>query len=147
MIAVDLYIANAAPDRQIILRMLRAILRDTLIPLWYEECINYGMIGYVVPHSLYQKGYHVDPNLPLPFVAIANQKSGIHLYHLGIYANPKLLWWWQSAYSQQNIGKLDMGKSCIRFKNLAKIPYDLIRELMTQMSALDWIKLYETSRT
>jgi hypothetical protein len=103
------------------------------------------MIGYVVPFSLYPLGYHCDTSLPVPFVALANQKSGIHLYHMGIYADPILLQWWEEAYSRENIGKLDMGKSCIRFKNMSKIPYSLIRELMNKMSAHKWIQLYEGS--
>ena len=103
------------------------------------------MIGYVVPRSLYPDGYHVDPTLPLPFVALANQKHSINLYHLGIYADPVLLQWWQNAYTKENIGKLDMGKSCIRFKNMKKIPYPLIEELMKKMPATTWIALYKQS--
>ena len=75
MTTVDAYITNTPSERQEPLKNLRNILRDTLIPLGYEECISYGMIGYVVPFSLYPSGYHVDPKLPLPFVALANQKS------------------------------------------------------------------------
>lgn len=143
---IDAYIADAPVERQEALTRLREILRETLVPLGYEECISYGMIGYVVPHSLYPHGYHVDPSLPLPFVALANQKSGIHLYHMGIYMDTALLQWWQDAYNKENIGKLDMGKSCIRFKNISKIPYSIIRELMGKMSANEWIELYESSR-
>jgi hypothetical protein len=123
---IDTYIANTPPERQEYIAKLRNILRETLVPLGYEECISYGMIGYTVPFSLYPSGYHCDTSLPLPFVALANQKHGIHLYHMGIYAHPALLQWWQDAYSRENIGKLDMGKSCIRFKNTEKIPYSLI---------------------
>ena len=142
---IDLYISRAPPLRQDALSKLRHILRDSLIPLGFEECMSYGMIGYVVPFSLYPSGYHTDNSLPLPFVAIANQKQGVHLYHLGIYANPSLLKWWQDAYEKESIGKLDMGKSCIRFKNLEKIPYTLIEELMKKMPATTWIELYKRS--
>lgn len=98
MDTIETYIKETLPEHQEVLGKLRNILRDALIPLGYEECISYGMIGYVVPHSLYPSGYHVDPSLPLPFVALASQKHGIHLYHMGIYAKPELLTWWQDAY-------------------------------------------------
>lgn len=101
------------------------------------------MIGYVVPFSLYPIGYHCDPSLPLPFVSIASRKTGISLYHMGISASPDLLQWWQEEYTKYNIGKLDMGVWCIRFKKLDQIPYDLIRELMQKVSAKEWIELYE----
>lgn len=107
--------------------------------------MNYGMIGYVVPHSIYPHGYHCDPTLPLPFMALASQKNSINLYHIGIYADEYLLKWWQDAYSQENIGKLDMGKSCIRFKNLEKIPYTLIGELCNKITVDTWIRTYESA--
>jgi hypothetical protein len=105
--------------------------------------MNYGMIGYVVPHSIYPSGYHCDPSLPLPFMAIASQKNSINLYHMGIYADPDLLRWWEDEYMKLDIGKLDMGKSCVRWKNLDIIPYDLIGELAGKMSVTDWVRLYE----
>lgn len=142
---IDQYIKESAIERQEALIKLRDILQETLIPLGYEECMSYGMIGYVVPFPLYPNGYHCDTKLPVPFVALANQKHGIHLYHMGIYANPILLKWWEDEYRKLNIGKLDMGKSCIRFKNIEKIPYSLIKEFMSKMSVVEWIKLYEQS--
>ena len=140
---IDLYISQTTPEHQEALMKLRTLLRDTLMPLGYEECMNYGMIGYVIPFSLYPAGYHCDPKLPVPFVAIASQKHGIHLYHMWIYTRPELLKWWEESYMKKNIGKLDMGKSCIRFKNLEKIPYSLIEELMRKISATEWVPLYE----
>jgi len=101
------------------------------------------MIGYVVPHSIFPEGYHCDPKLPLPFVSIASQKNFIALYHMGIYANPKLLDWFVSEFPKHSKSKLDMGKSCIRFKKAEQIPYDLIGELMQKTSVQDWIKLYQ----
>ena len=142
---IDTYISASPIERQGALSKLRDILRDILVPLGYEECISYGMIGYVVPYSLYPEGYHCKPRLPLPFINLANQKHGIHLYHMGMWASPEVLEWWKDAYAKQNIGKLDMGKGCIRFKNLEKIPYDLIRELVKKISATEWIGLYETA--
>lgn len=120
-------------------------LRETIlnnIPKGFEETISYGMIGYVVPHSIFPEGYHCDPKLPLPFVSIASQKNFIALYHMGIYANPKLLDWFVSEYPKHSKSKLDMGKSCIRFKKAEQIPYDLIGELMQKTTVQDWIKLY-----
>lgn len=79
---IDAYIEGAPLEHRETLSRLRDILRDTLLPLGYEECISYKMIGYVVPFSLYPSGYHCDTSLPVPFVALASQKHGIHLYHL-----------------------------------------------------------------
>ena len=104
-------------------------LRDTIkknLPDGFQECINYGMIGYVVPHSLYSNGYHCDPKLPLPFMGLAYQKNSINFYHMGIYADESLLQRFQSEFPRFSQRKLDMGKSCIRFKYYNDIPYDLI---------------------
>ncbi len=121
-------------------------LRETIlkyIPKGFEECMAYGMIGYVVPHTLYPTGYHCDPKLPLGFVSIASQKNFISLYHMGIYADPELLDWFVSEYPKHTKTKLDMGKSCIRFKKPDTIPYELIGELMQKMTVKEWIKKYE----
>lgn len=121
-------------------------LRETILtnlPKGFVEQINYGMIGYVVPHDIYPGGYHCDPKSPLPFANIASQKNFIGFYHMGIYANPELLEWFVNEYSKQSDTKLDMGKSCVRFKKMDKIPYDLIGKLMRKMSVNDWIRLYE----
>jgi uncharacterized protein YdhG (YjbR/CyaY superfamily) len=122
-------------------------LRETIannIPKGFSEQISYGILGYVVPHSLYPNGYHCDPKLPLPFAGIASQKHFIALYHMGIYANPELLQWFVSEYPKHSKQKLDMGKSCIRFKKWDQIPFDLIAELMQKMTVTDWINCYET---
>ncbi len=140
---IDHYISEAPIEHQEALGKLRNILRDILIPLGYEECMSYGMIGYVVPFSLYPTGYHCDTKLPLPFITLATRKSGINLYHMGLAADPELLKWWQEEYAKCNIGKLDMGVGCIRFKKLDLIPYTLIKEVLEKISAKEWIKLYE----
>lgn len=140
---IDLYISGAPPLHQDPLSRLRNILRDSLIPLGFEECINYGMIWYVVPFSLYPSGYHGDASFPLPFINLASRKSGISLYHMGLAADPMLLKWWQEEYAKCNIGKLDMGVGCIRFKKLENIPYDLIKEVVKKISAEKWIELYQ----
>jgi uncharacterized protein YdhG (YjbR/CyaY superfamily) len=121
-------------------------LRDTILknlPKGFEECISYGMIGYVVPHSLYPAGYHCDRKLPLPFICIASQKNFIALHHMGLYGDKKLLDWFVKEYAAQCTHKLDMGKGCVRFKKPEQIPYKLIAELAKKISAKDWINLYE----
>lgn len=101
------------------------------------------MLEYVVPHSVYPPGHHLNPELPLPFINLASQKNFIALYHSGIYANTNLLDWFVVEYPKHCKLKLNMGKSCIRFKNLNDIPYTLIAELCTKMTTKDWITLYE----
>ncbi|MFV5685123.1 DUF1801 domain-containing protein [Flavobacterium sp. GB2R13] len=122
-------------------------LRETIvnnIPKGFVEQMSYGTIGFSVPHFIYPNGYHCDSKLPLPFVNIACQKNFIALYHMGIYANPELLQWFISEYPKYSNQKLDMGKSCIRFKKLDQIPFALISELIKKMSVADWIKCYES---
>jgi uncharacterized protein YdhG (YjbR/CyaY superfamily) len=138
------YIDNVQEERKsVFLQVLEAVRKG--IPSDFEECISYGMIGFVVPHSLYPKGYHCDPKLPLPFISLANQKNSINLYHMGIYANADLLDWFVDSYNKSSGSKLDMGKSCIRFNPKKEIPYLLIQELCSKMKAEEWIKLYESA--
>jgi hypothetical protein len=121
-------------------------LRTTILsnlPKGFEECMSYGMIGFVVPHSLYPSGYHCNPKLPLPFVSIANQKNFIAFYHMGMYAKKKLLDWFVAEFPKHSKKKLDMGKSCVRFKHMDDIPFVLMGELMTKMTVKDWITIYE----
>lgn len=123
------------------------LLRDTIlknIPIGFVEEMNYGMIGYVVPHSLYPKGYHCNPTLPLPFINVASQKNFIAIYHMGIYANPTLLKWFIDEYPKYSSLKLDMGKSCIRFKKINAIPYQLIGKLVQKMTVNEWINCFES---
>lgn len=115
------------------------------LPIGFEATLSYGMIGFVVPFALYPKGYHCKPSLQLPFINLAAQKNFVAIYHMGIYAKPDLLNWFVERYASLNIGKLDMGKSCIRFKKLDTIPYDLIAELCAKMSPQDWITCYESA--
>ena len=138
------YISQLTEDRKEPISKLRNIINQN-IDRGFSEEINYGMIGWVVPHSLYPEGYHCDPKLPLPFMSIASQKHFIAVYHMGVYANPKLLEWFISEYPEHSSTKLDMGKSCIRFKKIENIPYNLIGELVTKMTANDWIMLYESN--
>ena len=138
------YISQLTEDRKEPISKLRNIINQN-IDRGFSEEINYGMIGWVVPHSLYPEGYHCDPKLPLPFMSIASQKHFIAVYHMGVYASPKLLEWFISEYPKHCSTKLDMGKSCIRFKKNENIPYNLIGELVTKLSANDWIMLYESN--
>jgi len=137
------YIDQVADDKKAAFVKLRNVVKKNL-PDGFEECINYKMLGYVVPKSTYPDGYHCDPSLPLPFINLAAQKSYLALYHMGIYANEDLLFWFQSEYPKHAKYKLDMGKSCIRFKRLDDIPYELIGELVKKITVEDWIAKYES---
>lgn len=140
----DQYIEQLPPERQAAMKKLRKSILENL-PEGFQETMSYGMIGYVVPHSIYPPGYHATPELPLPFVNIASQKNFIALYHMGIYADKELLDWFTSSYPKHCPTKLDMGKSCIRFKKMDQVPYALIEELVKKISPEDWITLYEKS--
>lgn len=135
-------IAPLPADREQAIRKLRNVIVENL-PEGFEETMSNGMVAFVVPHSMYPAGYHCNPKLPLPFLSIASQKNFIAVYHMGIYADPELLQWFQEEYPKHSKSKLDMGKSCIRLKKPEQIPFSLIGELATKMSPQDWIKLYE----
>jgi len=143
-LSVDEYISQIPDDRREDFSTLRKTILEN-IPSEFEEQMSYGMIGYVVPFSIYPAGYHCAQKLPLPFVNIAVQKNFISLYHMGLYANPTLLKWFTDEYPKHNKLKLDMGKGCMRFKNGSQIPYGLIGELVQKMEATDWISIYETN--
>jgi len=136
------YITQIPEERTEAMTRLREVILKNL-PQGFEEGINYGMIGYFVPHSIYPEGYHCTPELPLPFMSIASQKNSINLYHGGIYADKGLYDWFVGEYPKYCKRKLDMGKSCIRFKKIDEIPYDLIAELCTKMTVEQWVELYE----
>ncbi len=141
---VDEYINAAPDDRKEALQKLRNVILDNL-PEGFQECISYGMIGYVIPHSIYPKGYHCSPELPLPFLSFASQKNSINIYHMGMYANPELYNWFVSEYPKHSSQKLDIGKSCLRIKKPKNIPFELIGELVKKLSPSDWITLYESA--
>jgi uncharacterized protein YdhG (YjbR/CyaY superfamily) len=136
------YIAELPAERKEAVEKLRQTIADHL-PIGFEETLGYGMIAYVVPKTTYSAGYHCGKDLPLPFINIASQKNFIALYHMGIYANPDLLNWFVAQYPKHCSAKLDMGKSCIRFKKLDQIPYQLIAELVDKISPQQWIAVYE----
>ena len=136
------YLENIPEERKIAFRKLYDVINKNL-PKGFEEQISYGMIGWVVPHSTYPKGYHCSPELPLPFLSIASQKNFVAVYHMGIYADETLLNWFVAEYPKHCKRKLDMGKSCIRFKKMEEIPFELIGELCEKMTVQQWIDLYE----
>lgn len=138
------YIARLPEDRKAAINRLRQTFSKHL-PKGFEETISYGMIGFVVPKSIYPKGYHCKPEEPLPFISIASQKNFIAVYHMGLYADAGLLQWFVEEYPKQCTAKLDMGKSCIRFKKPDAIPYELLGQLATKMTVKDWVTLYETN--
>ena len=136
------YIEQLPEDRQKVISELRDVILQN-IPKGFEEQMSYGMLGYVVPLSKYPSGYHCSPELPLPFINLASQKNYVAIYHSGIYADPVLYDWFVEEYPKYCKRKLDMGKSCIRLKYMDDIPYALIGELVSKMTADDWIALYE----
>jgi hypothetical protein len=136
------YIESLPGDRMEAMAELRKVISKNL-PKGFSEGMGYGMLGWCVPHSLYPAGYHCDPKQALPFLSIASQKNFIAVYHMGVYADPKLLGWFTKEFPKHSKKKLDMGKSCIRFKKTEDIPFKLIGELASKMSPKDWIALYE----
>lgn len=136
------YIEALPEDRKAVMQKLREIITGHL-PEGFIETMSYGMIGYVVPHLLYPAGYHSDPKLPLPFISIASQKNFVALHHMGLYADEALMNWFTSEYPKHSKTKLDIGKSCLRFKKVDQIPYELLGELAGKMSAEEWIRIYE----
>ncbi len=137
-------LTNLPEDRVEPFNKLHDVILENL-PKGFEPAISYGGLGYVVPHSLYPDGYHCKPSEPLPFAGIASQKNSINLYHMGIYSKPDLLEWFVNEYPKHCKRKLDMGKSCIRFKKMDDIPFALIGELMQKIRVQDWIDIYEKS--
>jgi uncharacterized protein YdhG (YjbR/CyaY superfamily) len=136
------YIDELPEDRKESVEELRSVVLKNL-PKGFQEVMSYGMLGYVVPHSIYPNGYHCDPKQPLPFMGIASQKNFIAVYNMGVYSNPKLSEWFVAEFPKHSKYKLDMGKSCIRFKKMDDIPYDLIGELASKITVEDWIVFYE----
>ena len=141
-LTVENYLKEVPTERQEALRRLRNVILENL-PKGFSEGMGYGMIGYSVPHSIYPAGYHCDPKIPLPFLSIASQKNFIAIYHMGIYADENLLKWFTEEFARVSKTKLDMGKSCIRFKKPDQIPFELIGKLASKMTPDQWIAMYE----
>lgn len=136
------YINEAPEDRKLALQKLRQTILDNL-PNGFKEAMQYGMIGYCVPHELYPSGYHCDPKTPLPFMSFASQKNSINFYHMGIYADKAMHDWFVTEFPKYSSKKLDMGKSCMRFKKPDDIPFELIGQLVQKVTPQDWITTYE----
>jgi hypothetical protein len=136
------YYQNIDLERKAIMEKLHHTI-DCNLPVGFECALSYGMPGWVVPLSYFPDGYHCKKDTPLPFISIASQKNFIALYHMGIYADANLLDWFVSEFPKHSSKKLDMGKSCIRFKKMEEIPFDLIGELCQKMNRDQWIKLYQ----
>jgi hypothetical protein len=141
--AVETILENIPEERKEAFERLHQIIVDHL-PVGLEPGLSYGNLGYVVPHSLYPAGYHCKPSEPLPLAWIASQKNSINFYHMGIYADPKLMDWFLAEYPKHSTQKLDMGKSCMRFKKPEHIPFELLGQLMGKMTAAQWIDMYES---
>lgn len=139
---IEQYLNELPPERQGPVRALHDLIVKKL-PKGFEACMNYGMVGYVVPHTLYPAGYHCDPKLPLPFMGLASQKNSINLYHMGLYADADMLAWFQAEHAKASPKKLDMGKSCIRYKKPEDMPMALLGELAGRLTVKAWIALYE----
>lgn len=138
------YLKTIPADRQeAFVKLRNTILKN--LPKGFRETIGYDMLCYVVPHEIYPKGYHVDPSSPLPFICLASQKNYIAFYHMGLYGNAALLKWFREEYAKQVPTKLDMGKSCVRFRKPENIPFKLIADLVKKVSVKQWIEGYESA--
>ena len=138
---VEEYIHQLPEDRQIVIEKIIKVIKEN-IPKGFVEMPSYGMIGYVVPHSIYPSGYHCTPKLPLPFMNLASQKNFIALHYMG-FADKNILEWFTNEYTKYSKTKLDMGVGCIRFKKIDQIPYELIGQLASKMTVKNWIDVYE----
>jgi uncharacterized protein YdhG (YjbR/CyaY superfamily) len=138
---VEAYLQELEPDRRKTIAKIRAEILKNL-PAGFEETMTYGMIGYVVPKSIYPEGYHCDPKTPLPFLSLASQKNYISFYHMALQLLPDLESWFRAELLK--IGqKVEIGKACIRFKKTEQIPSFLIGEMVSKVTLDEWIRLYE----
>lgn len=143
-LTVDEYVSSLPDDRKDVIQKLRKTINKN-IPKWFREEMSYGMIGRVVPHTIYPDWYHCDPKLPLPFFSLASQKNNISVYNMWISTDPNILAWFQKEYAKIVPTKLDIWKSCIRLKNMDTIPYELIGELAWKISVKQRIDMYESA--
>jgi hypothetical protein len=139
---VGQYLKELPADRRAAISELRRVIRRNL-PKGFQEGMQYGMIGYYVPHKLYPAGYHCDPKQPLPYVSLASQKNHMSLYLCAAYHNKRENDWFQKAW-QETGKKLDMGKSCIRFKKIADVPLDVVAAAVARMSVDEFVEFYES---
>ena len=140
---VEALLAGLPEDRRKALKAVRAVILENLSS-GYEEGIQYGMIGYYVPHSVFPPGYHCDPKQPLPFAGLASQKNHMAIYLMCVYGDPKLDAWFQKAWKATG-KKLDMGKSCVRFKKLEDVPLKVLGQVIKKVPVEKYIKSYEAT--
>ena len=139
---VDEYVKGLPEDRREAISAVRKVILKNL-PKGYHECMSYGMIGYVVPHSVYPKGYHCNPKLPLPFVNLGSQKNHMALHLMCIYLDAETNQWFRKAWEKTG-RKLDGGKGCIRFKRLEDVPLEVVGQLIARIPVADYIALTES---
>ena len=139
----DEYIESLPFDRKGTIRAIRNAINSN-IPDGFEEGMCYGMIGWYVPHSIFPAGYHCDPSKPLMLISLASQKNHMALYHMGLYAGPHLDWF-RKEWPKHSSKKMDMGKSCLRFKRAEEVPIELIGELATKFTPQQWVEAYQSA--
>jgi hypothetical protein len=137
------YLAELPAERRSAIERVRTVILQNLDPV-FEEGMQYGMIGYYVPHRVYPAGYHCDPRQPLPFVALASQKNYMSVYLGCVYSHPENARWFRAAWAKTG-KKLDLGKSCLRFKQLDDLALDVIGEVIRRTPARAFIKYYEAA--
>ncbi len=135
------YIASLPADRRPDIEAVRKVILKNL-DKDYEEGMQYGMIGYYIPHKVFPAGYHCDPKQPLPFAALASQKGYMALHMMGLYLNEEHQEWFRKEWAKTG-KKLDMGKACIRFKKLDDLPLDVIGQTVARIPAKKYIAYYE----
>mgnify|MGYP004520332979 CR=1 FL=1 len=143
-VSIEDYISKIPEERQEVFRKIFDTINHHL-PKGFTQNITYGMVGWGVPLEIYPAGYHCTPGSPLPFIGLASQKNFIAFYHMGMYAKPELLNWFTEEFPKYSKRKLDMGKSCVRFKKMDDIPFELLAELSKKMTVQDWIDCYESN--
>ena len=142
-ITVAAYIKELPPERRKIITCLRKLIKQSL-PTGFKEGMQYGMIGYFVPHRLYPAGYHCNPKEPLPYICLASQKNHCSLYLYAQYSSSDENKWFQQAWKTTG-KKMNMGKSCVRFKNTEELPLNVIAEAVERLSVEQYIEIYESA--
>ena len=140
---VAAYLKELPDDRRKAIKAIRKEIRDHL-PKGYKEGMQYGMIGYFVPHRIYPAGYHCDPSQPLPYAHLASQKNHMAIYLFGMYSNPEISDWFIQQWKLSG-KKLDMGKSCVRFKKIEDVPLALIGQVIAKVPVKELIREYEAA--
>ena len=140
---VEEYLAELPAERREALQTVRAVILKNL-PKGYAEGMQYGMIGYYVPHSVYPPGYHCDPKMPLPFAALASQKNYMSIYLMCVYGDSQHAAWFREAWAKTG-KKLDMGKSCVRFRKIEDIPLQVIGQAIKRVPVKKYIEYCESA--